>query len=383
MFSKHDLLRLAKVRGSNLISVFLPTTSKSDGESVKRDQLAFKNQVNAICEYLSRRGLSPGDINELVMPLSARLDDQDFWNNQSSGLAIFLGTGFFEEYRLPISFKPAFCVSTGFLVWPLMRLLQDNGSFYLLSLGKGKIKLYEASRYEIKRMQIREFDEIRMEAVVGADFVQKNLQYRSPPGQQSQAIYHSHGEGREDQGVEMKKFFRAVSKIVDLHIKNHDSPLMLAGLDHHVSLFKNVYHPPNLMAGYLPVNPESKELSWLHTQAWSYVKDIYKKKKLAGLAKFNRTMNTGKTELEIERILPAAFQGKIDTIFIRNGLEIWGIYNPVKNTVRVDDHQTSSNVSLINLLTLRVIEKGGDVFILDEDELPDGFLDMYALFRYG
>ncbi|NND33854.1 MAG: hypothetical protein HKN76_14790, partial [Saprospiraceae bacterium] len=143
-----------------------------------------------------------------------------------------------------------------------------------------------------------------------------------------------------------------------------------------------VYSPSNLLEEYLSVNPASKELSWLQTQAWSYVKKIYEKKRVTSLAKFNQVMNTSKTEMEIERILPAAFSGKIDTLFIRKGLEIWGIYIPSKNKVRIDDHQTSSNVSLINLLALNVMEKGGDVFILEDSELPDEFLDIYALFRY-
>ncbi|CAN0429660.1 unnamed protein product, partial [Scytosiphon promiscuus] len=97
---------------------------------------------------------------------------------------------------------------------------------------------------------------------------------------------------------------------------------------------------------------------------------------------FKKLDGTERTSSNIEQILPAAIQGKIDTLFIQKNEDIWGIYEPKKNSVRVDKELLPSNVSLLNKAAMKTFMNGGKVYLMEKEDMPNAFSIINALYRY-
>lgn len=112
------------------------------------------------------------------------------------------------------------------------------------------------------------------------------------------------------------------------------------------------------------------------------VRSTLAKDKIDKIDKLIAEMGTSRTELDMEKIIPASFLGKVDTLLLRKGFEVWGIYDPINRAVRYDKQHHTSNVSLVNLVCMEILRKGGNVFILNREDMPDQSLDICALYRY-
>jgi hypothetical protein len=382
MINRKDVIALAGIHGSDLISIYLPTHRKGTEVLQREDLRNFNKQLKDIKEDLSQKGLSTNEVNELLLPLADLARDADFWNNQSEGLAVFLGNGVRQEHRLPIAFEARYYVSTGFLLWPLLPLLENDSEYYLLTLSLRKVALYRASQFEISKIRSKELENISFEGIVGSDYEQKNLQWRSHHAVQAQTTYHGQGEGHEDHSKEIAKYFRAVDQVLDSYFKLEHLPIVLAGLDQHIGAFRALCDHANIMAEYVSGNPVDAKLTMLHEESWKIVRSTLARDKIEKIDRLIAEMGTSKTELDMEKIIPASFLGKVDTLLLRKGFEVWGIYDPIKRAVRYDKQHHTSNVSLVNLLCIEILRKGGNVFILDREDMPDQSLDICALYRY-
>ena len=98
--------------------------------------------------------------------------------------------------------------------------------------------------------------------------------------------------------------------------------------------------------------------------------------------KFADLWGTGKASDNIEDILPAAFEGKVDTLFLENRTDIFGIYNPSTGEIRTQEAHHSPNVSLMNLLATVVLKNRGTVYLMDKEKMPAKPSKVSALFRY-
>jgi hypothetical protein len=110
---------------------------------------------------------------------------------------------------------------------------------------------------------------------------------------------------------------------------------------------------------------------------------IFDEERKEKIALFKQYDGSGKTSSNnIEQIVPAAINGKIDTLFVRNNEDIWGIYDPEKGNVRVDEEPLPSSVSLLNKMAIKTFLNGGKVYLLEKDEMPNPHSRVNALYRY-
>ena len=75
--------------------------------------------------------LRPPEARKLLEPAKKLIEDYDFWQQQSDGLAMFLAPELFRHYRLPLSFEELVVVTDRFHLKPLMPLLSDDGQYFV------------------------------------------------------------------------------------------------------------------------------------------------------------------------------------------------------------------------------------------------------------
>lgn len=382
LMSEEQFKELASMHGSNCVTIYLPTYRAGEEVDQGLGQLKLKNALKSLKTKWDRLDLSKNEIKENSTPLEELLDDVHFWRNQSDGLAIFLHEGIMKIFTLPVHFSETLYLSDHFYMLPVIPFFNDNGRFFLLTLSSNNVSLYECTKHSIEEVYITDTVPRKLEDVVGYDYEDTNLQFRSGHGGDAGAMFHGQGSGKDDKSIEIEKFFRSVDSGLMKIIKDSMTPLVLACVKQYHPVFKKVSSYGNLFDDFIEGNPDQEDPLILHEKACDIVKEYFRKQRKSKTRLFRKESAGGKSKTAIEEIIPAAVDGRIDTLFIQQGKDQRGFYDPRNRTTVVQENNSILDSSLFNLAALQTLGNSGHVFLSGPDEMPVKDTWINALLRY-
>lgn len=383
MITKDELLELSKVQDVTCVSIFIPTHRGGQETLEGKDALHLKNQLKEVRKKLEAEHMNERDIESIEQPIHELLEDSEFWRHQSDGLAVFISEGIFKTYTVPVSFEPLTYISNSFYLLPLISIFNEEGMFYILTISTGDVKFYEGTKYEITEIDIQDLIPSQLEDRVGYDYEQKNVQFKSQKGDKEEATFHGHDDAGDEAKKEMMLFFRAVDKgLMTILSDAQEPPMVICGLDSHFSIYREVNSYQNLFPENISVNPADVDLVSLHDEARELLAPYFSKDRKTKKEKFFEVQGTGKSSVRIEEIVPAAVDGKVDTLFVQKGSDIFGIYDPGQRNVIIRDEDQTPNVSLLNMIAIKTLDQGGRIYFEDKESMPDDTSIVNAVFRY-
>ncbi|AKA34213.1 hypothetical protein [Flagellimonas lutaonensis] len=382
LITKKDIEGLDSVHSAFCISIFIPTHRSGKEVLQEKDKLVLKNELKQVKDKLSAQELSQKEVDDLVAPVERLIDDGEFWRHQSDGLALFLTHGFFKKYTLPVYFEAFNHVANGFYLKPLLPMFTGDGAFYVLALQLEQVRLYENTRHTIADVVIDDLIPVRMEERVGYDYEQKSLQFRSQHEGHGAATFHGHAGADRDRENEIVRYFRAIDKGLNTILHDEQKPMVVASQDFLFSLYKKANTYKHLLDEHISCNLSETDKFLLHELAWEKMEPIFDRVRKEKITLFKQHDGTGKTSSDIRQVVPAALQGKIDTLFIENREDIWGVYDPKDQKVKVDEAFGPTNVSLLNMAAIKTFLNGGMVYLLEKEEMPNPHSKVNALYRY-
>lgn len=383
LISARELEDLMKIQDPHCVSLFIPTSRA--GEEVDRGhaQLRLKNKLRDAHNELLNYGMNETGARNYLEPAENLLYDQNFWRNQSDCLVIFLNEERMKLFTLPVQFKEYAYVSDHFYVLPIMSLFNDDGLFYVLTLSLKDVKLLECTRYSITGIIINDLTPGKLEYTVGYDFQERSLQFRTGQGGAEGALYHGQGAGKDDKEDEIRKHFRAVDKGILKILGDGPAPLVLACVDQYYPLYAGITGYKHLFKHYIKGNHDGSDPWILHEHAWLLVEDHFRQDRFDQARRIRDLSATGKTSFELNDIIKASVDGRVETMFVNPRKDRFGLYDKVNRSLIIDDHQTSLHASLFNLAAVQTWLLGGQVFLIDnDDEMPFKGTGINALFRY-
>lgn len=379
---KKDIERLSKFHSSNSISIYIPTHRSGKDVIEKLDTKVLKNELKLVKNKLQQNELNVNQIESFVAPIQELLEDSGFWRKQTDGLAIFLGKDFFETYKLPIHFEPFNYVGSSFYLKQLMPIFVGDGTFYFMVLQLEDVKLYKMTRESITEVNINHLIPHRLEESVGYDYEEKGLQFRSQNMSYGSVTYHGHSESDHDHKDEILRYFREINKGLMTLLENENSPMLVASQDYLFSIYKGVNTYKYLLENNVTCDSEETDKFLLHEKAWKIMGPIFDKERIEKIDRFKQFDSTERTSSDINDILPAAFQGKIDTLFVEKGKDIFGIYDEIKHKVEMRENPEITHVSLLNMAAIKTFLQGGKVYLMDRDDMPNPYSKVNALYRF-
>lgn len=382
LITKKEIEELEGIQSETCISIFIPTHRVGKEVLERKDVLKLKNQLKDVVNKLKKEEMGPREIETLIAPIQELFENSEFWRHQSDGLAIFRSDNYFKKCMLPVHFEAFNYVANGFYLKPLLPMFVGDGSFFVLALELEKTKLYEQTRHTITEVIIDDLVPKRLEDRVGYDFEQKGLQFRSQQEGHGAAAFHGHAEADRDRDNEIQRYFRSIDKGLMTLLNEETKPMVMACQDFLFPIYRKESSYKNLLNTHISVNPSDIDQFKLHQRAWEQVEPIFDQERRGKIALFKQHEGLGKTSSAVEQIVPAAVNGKIDTLFIHNNEDIWGIYDPEKGQVRVDQVPLPSSVSLLNKAAIKTFLNGGKVYLLEKDQMPDVHSKVNALYRF-
>lgn len=380
LLTKEKFESLARFDNSPCISIYMPTQRAGKDVLEEKDRIQLKSQWKKVYEQLKDKNLSTDRIDSFGKHIENLLEDKNFWRHQSDGLAIFIGNDLFEKFSVPIDFEPYIFVSDYFYLKPLIPLFTGDGRFFILSLQMDRVQLFEATKHEVREINIEEMVPSQLEERVGFDYEQKNYKHQSVA--QGASVSQGYGGAERDRKNEFLRFFRAVDKGLHPLLREEKDPLVVCCQDYLFSIYQEANTYQFLFPKCIPGNPQDfGNKKDLHDKAWELMEPHFNKEKEMKMHQF-RESNPGRTSKEIKEIITAIFEGKVDTLFIQNREDLWGNYNPNMASVEITENGHNGKLSLMNLAAVKVIEQGGTVYLLEKDAMPDMSSKMNAVYRY-
>ncbi|TLD42032.1 MAG: hypothetical protein JETT_1674 [Candidatus Jettenia ecosi] len=392
LLTKNDLRALIeKPKGSNglCISIFMPTHRM--WPETQQDPIRLKNLLRIAEEDLIQNGLRSPDAKKLLEPSQVFLIDTSFWRYQGDGLAIFLSSGVFQYYRLPLKFGEFTVVTHRFNIKPLLPLFNSDGHFFVLALSQNKIRLFQSTRYSISEMDLEKahVPTSISEALRYTEF-EKQPQFRTrmtpfTGGSASMGgkagTFYSSREDIDEARKNILEYFNRVDK--GLHELLHDekAPLVLAGVEYLLPIYRETNSYPYLMERGITGSPKEINEKELHEQAWTIVQPYFQKEQEDAVRKYKQFADTDRTSHDIKEIVVAAYHGRVESLFVAVGIRQWGTFNLETHVVHAHEKEEVGDEDLLDLAAIHTFLKGGFVYAVEPEKVPDTSLSA-AVFRY-
>lgn len=383
--SRDDLRTLMGKYEGLCVSIYMPTHRV--GAGIQQDPIRLKNLLAEAEEHLLTRGLRTPEVKELLEPAGRLLQDGLFWQRQSDGLALFLSSEAFRSYRLPFDFDELVVVTDRFHVKPLFPLL-SGGQFYVLALSQNEVRLLQGTRYSVSEVDLEGMPESLAETLRYNDpenRFQFHTSTRTPGGKgERPAIFHGHGVASADDPKDyISRYFHQVDEGLQDLLRDEQAPLVLAGVDYLHPIYKEANTYPYLIDEGIEGNPEELRAEELHERAWAIVQPLFLTTQEEAAARYRQLAGAGSEQAsnDLKEVVPAAYHGRVETLFVAVGLQQWGTFDPETKTVRVHEEAEPGDEDLLDFATVQALLNSGTVYAVEPEKVPDE-APLAALFRY-
>ncbi|WP_375507278.1 hypothetical protein [uncultured Nostoc sp.] len=388
LISREEIKTLIEQPKGNCISIYMPTHPA--GPEVRQNPIRFKNLVREAEARLIDAGLEQQDAIALLEK-SQEIDTQEFWEQMGEqGLAIFISDNIFRYYPLPIDFQELVVVTDRFHIKPLLPILNSNGRFYILALSQQDVRFFEGTRYSVKEVEVENLPKSLDEALQRDDTA-KEGQFRiatskggtSNPFSQPGTFHGQGSPDRDKHQEDILQFFQIVDRALHEKLKLQKAPLVLAGVEYLLPLYRQANTYQHLMNEAITGNPEILNAQELHDQAWPIVEADFQKSQQAVLEQFHELFggDTGKASNNLQEVVSAAYYQRVDSLLVAVGQQQWGLFDPTSETVYLHPEKETGDEDLLDFVAAHTLLNGGTVYAVPFEEIPYSTA-VAAIYRY-
>lgn len=380
--SKEALQELANYTSECCISVYMPTHRSGVAVNEQMDSITFKNALQQIESKLKEKGYDQAKAARILQPGYDLLRNEKFWYTLTEGLAFYIADGHFKFMRLLSTPNEKMLVNNSFYLSPLVPYMLSSEYFYLLVLSKKQAKLYRANNFGMTRIEVPELPNGVDDVVHFEEKDDQKLFRTGSSGAGQGANYHGIGGGKPDEKDNIAMYLEEVDETLWKEFLNKENvPLLLAGVEYLLPLFRKVSHYNNIWETSLTGSLEHADEAQLYRQAREMMEPYFRERLNKAKEAYGNQSATTLTSTVAEEIIPAAFYSRISQLFVQNGAEIWGTFDEKLNHLFIHNDQQNNDDSLLDKAVLKTFMNGGEVFMLEKDEMPNG-AEIAALMRY-
>ncbi len=367
---------------SQCVSILVPTHRA--GKEVQQAKIRLKNLLGEAAGRLTGHQLRKDRIEETLRPGHDLLEDEGVWRSLEDGLAVYLAPGFSRVFKVPLPLEETLVVGSRFYLLPLLPPLGNRGDFFLLALSLKSVRLFAADRFEVREIDLPGVPKSLTDAV-GSDYEEDNVQVHTVRPGPGGAIVHGHGVGQaEDEKEEATRFCLRVDaglRRILLGGGNGTRPMVIAAAEPLASIYAQVSHYPNVLPDRVSGNPEPLSAEELGVRARAIVEGALARELESALERCRELLGIGRASSDTREIVLAAFDGRVDTLFVARRAQRWGAFDLETRRVELLDQPGPESDELLNLSAGITVRSGGAVHLVARDAMPQE-ADTAAVFRY-
>jgi hypothetical protein len=374
---RNELEQLLKHDGGHCVSLFMPTY-RTSGADRRQGPTQLGNLLDVAIERLIERGLRRPQADEMLAPARRLAGDAAYWQNGlADGLAFFASPQLCRDYKVPLSLDERLFVDKRFHIAPLLPLYSGDSRFYILAVSQNEVRLLEGNRHDVRELEPKGLPKNLLDAlekVADSDLRIGNLH-------EDRFDQLGHGTGQEHVNHRLERYFREIDVNLLNLLGDDQTPLVLAGVERNVALYRRVSAYKRIPEGFIDGNPELLSPKQLHAAALAIVEPFVRRQEALAREQIERLGGTGRVTTDPKQIVPAANYGRIDALFMRRGHELWGQFDAARNETYLHDRPADGDQELTTVAAEQTFLNGGAVFYCDGDKTPRPS-PLTALLRY-
>lgn len=301
----HALLREIAEEEGQSISMTLPT--HRSGAETTTGPVILRQLITTV-----GKNDDGTELDQLLRPLRALVDDRAFWQQQNLGLVLISSPGGLRAMSVPHELPAEVSVGAPRLR-PAIGFASGAEPFHLLALSTNKLRLFAANATSIEQLELTDIPESVDELPEDRD-PQKQLQ-QAPQGG-GEVSFHGHGAAAEADNARTDRFFRVVAQGLD-RLLGADAPAMvLACVDANFAHFRNVAGRLTIVGEHISGNADRTPVHELHTEARAIMRRYRTAADTELVESFGDRVGTGLASTELRAILRAADDGRVQTLLV-------------------------------------------------------------------
>jgi hypothetical protein len=379
--SKDGLKILLGKDGGPCLSVSIYMTTEKTGSGARQNSIRLKNLLRDAEERLVEHGLRRPEAKKLLAPASALPDDDLFWRQQSEGLAIFISKDVFLPYHVPLNFKESVAVADRFHIKPLLPFFTGDGVFYILALSQNKVRLLQCSHYGAREIDLTGIVPTSIAEVNHHETERQQSHHTGRSGNGESTVFTGQNIGDQAKN-NILRYFQQVNKGVHHQLlKEENAPLILAGVDYLHPIYRTANTYPHLFDKGITGNPDEWSAKELQKRAWEILEPFFEKSLKEAAAEYRQLAGSGHTSKDILEIVPSAYEGGVELLFVALGVQEWGTFDLKSNSIDLHENLQSCDVDLLDFAAAYTIMHGGTVYAVKSEDVPGG-TPAAAVFRH-
>jgi len=374
-----DLEPLLEERPGPCVSLYLTIS----GARSLQGTIRLKNLLRQAGIELTARGLDKPAIDSLLEPLESLVDDFSVWTSREQGMVLFRAPGFTSSLRVQHSLPERCVIGDHFFLKPLLPYVVSDQPFYVLALSQNETRLLEATCRNVHRLELNGLPG-SLTAALGNQKAPQDLQYHTASRARAAAlpaIYHGQGVGAGEVKDELHRYLARVEAAMRKLLAGRTTPLVLAGAAPLPSIYREISGYAGLVDPVIPGNPEHLSDSDLRDRAWRLLEPKLGETRRRAADRFGELATAGRASSRLTEILPAAQDGRVETLFLACDADVWGHLDESLRTVQVHAKPEIGDEDLLDTTALFSLRNGGAVYGMTQEEVPGGGA-MAAIFRY-
>jgi len=353
------LKKIKDINSENCITILM--NSHRTKPDYQKDEIVLKNLIKEV-ENRLLAATSKQNATALVDKLKSLADQIDHSHNLDS-LLLFVNHDIAEYTRLPIQVVDRVVIDDTFSTRDIIRAMHTESAYYVLVLSQDKVRLIEALNDKV----IQEF---------GSPFPIENNSFSTRSN--AEAAVSSRKSNL------IAEFFNQVDKVVNSIRHQNPLPVLICTVEENYPEYVKVAdQKESLFTTFLNSNRINEKDHAIVTEAWKIVEAHQTEKNKERKSELLKAVSENKFLSDANEIWKGIKEGKIQTLFIEQGLFQPAILENDEITYMLANQRSDKDV--IDDIYDEMIEAnmrfGGDVVFLPKGSLTK-FNGFGAITRY-
>src|ERR1700722_1580020 len=324
----------------------------------------IQNLLRGIERHLKDAGVNSEEEFTLVQPIRTLANAIEEEHDWSIGLVLYRSPDLFRHFWLRDTIEPFVAVSQTFQIRPLLSVASREQRFYVLALSQKHTRLLMYPYPSQQELELRRLAPQSLQAWMNSripDHVLDNRSAGGPSVGNMKGVVFGTNSDRERHEEYLKHFFKEIDKGVHHILLGHTAPLILAGVEEELAVYRQVNSYPRLIEQAVLGSPDAFEPNELHDRAMEIAREIAPPPLQKALDQLKDIFGTKLALSNIDEIVQRADEGRVADFLL--------------------GEESGPRADLLNLAALKTLQHRGQAFTVKKSALPPQ-TDALAILRY-
>jgi len=345
------------------------------------NQIRLKNLTHKAADILrtdyQHAGKRMADL--LQAQVDSYLNNLEFWEHQTEGLLLCADSQQVQTFHLPIDTEEYVAVDNCYHLAPVLALLDDEQSFYVLAVAQHNPKLFAGSMYGLCEMEV----DLPKSLTSALNIDERNQKAEHTQARGGSVGFNGRGGARDPRQDERLRFFRIIDEVA-CTATERGLPLILAGTESELAEYRSVSRHPRVLEQSIVGSFSGAKAHDLFAAAYTIIRNqLILTRRQQIVQTYTRLKGTRKERVTEDpiAIAEAAKQGRVETLLIalrRNTADT--IRDTAKAVERITFPRDELS-AMINKTANAVAQASGRIVNIDTNALATPSPVM-ALLRY-